>query len=60
MNTEHYINILAIKDSLIEKLHDRIGELEANLAERVAYEKDLKKQIERLQEYEWLYDSLSD
>ena len=53
MNTDeidHYISILAIKDSLIEKLHDRIGELEANLKARIGYEEEL---VEKLEEAEY-------
>ncbi len=46
MNTEHYIGILAVKDSLIEKLHGTIGTLEQNLKMRIEYEAELKEQLE--------------
>ncbi len=49
MNTDHYISILAVKDSLIENLHETIGRLKLNLKERVVYELELKKTVVELE-----------
>ncbi len=57
MNTEHYIGILAVKDSLIEKLHGTIGTLEANLKVRIEYEKELSaKLMDALDELKVYYE----
>ena len=57
MNTEHYIGILAVKDSLIEKLHGRIGTLEKNLKVRIEYEKELSaKLMDALDELKVYYE----
>ena len=57
MNTEHYIGILAVKDSLIEKLHGTIGTLEKNLKVRIEYEKELSaKLMDALDELKVYYE----
>ncbi len=57
MNTEHYIGILAVKDSLIEKLHGTIGTLEKNLKMRIEYEKELSaKLMDALDELKVYYE----
>ena len=57
MNTEHYIGILAVKDSLIEKLHGTIGTLEKNLKLRIEYEKELSaKLMDALDELKVYYE----
>ncbi len=57
MNTDHYIGILAVKDSLIEKLHGTIGTLEKNLKMRIEYEKELSaKLMDALDELKVYYE----
>ena len=57
MNTDHYIGILAVKDSLIEKLHGTVGTLEKNLKMRIEYEKELSaKLMDALDELKVYYE----